>query len=127
NLMPGPALETAPTLFVKGAVLIDHPAVKPDLGDDVDTVDVKHRRLPFIIRQCHPEPDVAASGPIRRIGRKADGLPLLRLISQGPERHGLIVERRVAPAVLPALMNGLHYRNGGTGNNKQEQDPDKKQ
>jgi len=24
-------------------------------------------------------------------------------------------------------MNGLHYRNGGTGNNKQEQDPDKKQ
>src|SRR5690554_3856419 len=67
DFVPWPALKLAPPPVIKGAVLVEQLTPQPDLNDNVQTVDIERRRIPFAFWQVHPEPDMLLAFTARRV------------------------------------------------------------
>ena len=100
--VPGPSLEAPLAAFIEVAILVDELRFQVDLHDQVDAVDVEHRVTPVAIGEGNAEPDMVPSFASRRIGGEGDGLPLAGGVLPCPAWCVGLVERGVAPAVLPS-------------------------
>ncbi|ERS82151.1 hypothetical protein Q667_06330 [Marinobacter sp. C1S70] len=105
--MPGPSLKTAPSLLVKGAILIEQFTPKPGLHNDVDAINIKDRLVPATFRQLHPEPGMLTTIAARRVRWKTNVVPVLWRVFKDPQWRAISQKRGITPAILPSLIHRL--------------------